>query len=1052
MGSLTTRSFGPPILGLAHAVCFLIFSIIVPPEILGAVKPPGPSNNSIQFGDSVVRPLPPEVTLSQIRAGQIIQDARGFLWIGTQYGLNRYDGIRVHQFLHDPSDANSLGGTYIEVLFNDSKGNLWISSDQAFDRYNPETETFHHFDLTSKKDGSRFFVRHICEDRFGTFWLGTGEGLLRFDPKTGAYRLVSSDRRSKPLFVEQDIKALNIDREGHFWIATRTEIDLFDPLSQDVLRRIPTAYSPAVTLMHEDIHGNLWVIVRNNLYKMDDARTRLEPIRSLGGLDLTGFGELRTMMEDRDGDMWFGTEYSGIIHFKQASATIETFSHQPGRSDSLPSSRITVIFQDQRGDIWVGFHDTSPCLILRGALQFRSTAYNPDAETGLFSPLVTTVFEETPNDVLIGTSGVLQRQNQTTGELTRPFSFLDGTDVLSIYRDQDHRMWFGTDKGLYRIDKRGRLKQFGREDRHEPHLSGAHVERIFSDKKGRVWVATWNGVDLYDPVSDSFNTVLELNHGENIYAVAEDADGTFWLGTNRGIKHFFPKDKTLTSFPYKGGSTEGPSDTRVNTLFADYTNTLWVGTQSGLDRFDKATRAFQRLTDGNGLGGQVVSCIEEDASHHLWMSTNQGVLRFTPSSSLFEQFTTIDGLPGMDLTGWGACTKGSSQRIYFGGFSGLVSFNPETMRHLDFVPKVVLTNLLFDGVPVKVGQVKALPKAISYLQSLSLPHDRNSFSLEFASLDFRDARVERFRYKLEGIDKSWITIAPGQHSISFSRLPRRHYVFRLQICGGGQDLWERGISFPIDIHPPWWTRWWAIAIYVFVALTVLVVEWNRKLHQVRAVYEARLEGRVRERTKLAQNLHDTLLQELQGLILRFQSYVLQMDEKDERRETLTAILNQAEESIVNSRDAIQNLRANPIEVSHLAEAFGEYAEQLSFLSSARVLVESDSEFFADCDLDAEELFQIGREAIRNALQHSHASTIRIRVVCGESAVTVTIDDDGVGIPPEAILDGVPGHWGVRGMYERAERAGFNLKIRSRHLSGRGTEISVIAPKYRRTSS
>lgn len=1052
MGSRTTRNCDPPIIGLVHVVCFLLFAGIVQPEIRGAVKPTDPPKNPAHFGDSVVRPLPPEITLSQVRAGQLIQDDRGFLWIGTQYGLNRYDGIRVRQFLHDPSDINSLGGTYIQVIFKDSKGNLWISSDQAFDRYDPEKETFHHYDLSSSNSGVRFFVRHICEDRFGIFWLGTEEGLIRFDPKTGAYTIVNADRNGKPLFAEQDIKALNIDRDGQFWIATRTEIDLFDPLTQQVVRRIPTAYSPAVTLIHEDARHNLWVIIRNNLYKMDDTRTRLEPVPALGGVNLTSFGELRTMMEDRDGDMWFGTEYSGIIHFKQTQATIETFSHQPGRNDSLPSNRITVIFQDQRGDMWVGFHDTAPCLILRGALQFRSTAYNPDSETGLFSPLVTSVFEETPNDVLIGTSGVLQRQNQATGALTRPFPFLDGTDVLSMYRDSYHRMWFGTDKGLYRIDERGGQKQFGRQDHLEPHLSGAHVERIFSDKKGHMWVATWNGVDLYDPVSDSFNTVLELDHGENIYAIAEDADGSFWFGTNRGVEHFLPEDKTLTSFRYKGGSIQGPSDTRVNTLFVDSTNTLWVGTQSGLDRFDKDTKTFQRLTDNNGLGGQVVSCIQEDASHRLWMSTNQGVLSFTPASSTFEQFTTIDGLPGMDLTGWGACTKGPSHRIYFGGFSGLVSFDPDTMHHPDFSPKVVLTNLLFDGTPVRVGQAKVLPRDISYMKSLSFPHDRNSFSLEFASLDFRDARVERFRYKLEGLDKVWTAIAPGQHSISFSRLPRRHYVFRLQICGGGQNLWKDGVSLPINIAPPWWATWWAFAIYVLVILATLIFEWNRKLHQVRAVYEARLEGRVRERTKLARDLHDTLLQDLQGLILRFQSFVLQMDDEDKRRETLTTILNRAEETVITSRDAIQNLRANPIEVAELGDALGEYAERLSFLSHARVVIESDTEFLGQCDLDAEELFQIGKEAIRNALQHAHASTIWIRIVCSDSTVEVAIEDDGIGIPTEAIAEGVPGHWGIRGMHERAERGGFSLKMRSRYANGKGTEISVIAPKFRQRAN
>ena len=1027
----------------------LLLAGVVKTGMLFAAEIPTAPSIPVQFGESVVRPLPPEATLSQVRAAQIIQDNRGFLWIGTQYGLNRYDGIRMRQFLHDPSDASSLGGTYIEVLFKDSRGHLWISSDQSFDHYDPETEAFQHFDLRSVDSGTRFFVRHIREDSFGILWLGTQDGLIRFDPKTGGSRRIDSDRSGHPLFVDQDIKALSTDRDGNFWIATRNEIDLFDPSGQEILRRIPTEFSPAVTLLHEDIHRNLWAIVRNHLYKMDRARTRLDPIHDLGGVDLRSFGELRTMTEDRDGDMWFGTEYSGIIYFKQAQATIETFSHHPGRVDSLPSSRITAIFQDQRGDIWVGFHDTAPCIILRGVLQFRSTAYNPDAETGLFSPLVTSVFEESPNDILVGTSGVLQRQNQTTGELSRPYPFLDGTDVLSIYRDPDHRMWFGTDKGLYRIDQHGNRQQFGRQDRNEPHLSDAHVERILADAQGRMWVVTWNGLDLYNRASDTFNTVLELNHGENVYAIAEDADGSLWLGTNRGVKHFSLEKKTVDSFPYKAGSPLGPSDTRVNTLLLDSDNTLWVGTQSGLDRFDKSTTTFHRVTDGNGLGGQVISCIQEDFGHHLWMSTNQGILRFVPTSSSFEQYTTIDGLPGMDLTGWGACTKGLSQRLYFGGFSGVVSFDPATIHHSNFAPKVELTDLLFDGVPVKVGRAELLQRAISYLPDLSLPHDRNSFSLEFASLDFRDAKVERFRYRLEGIDKEWTSMAPGQHLISFSRLPRRHFVFHLQMCGGGQDLWRDALSFPINISPPWWSRWWMILVYSLLALTVAALEWNRKLRQVRALYEARVEGRVRERTKLARDLHDTLLQDVQGLILRFQSYLLKMDEQDASRQALTDVLNRAEESVIESRDAIQNLRTNPIAVVQLADAFGEYSETLSFLSDARVVVESDSNSMEECELDAEELFQIGKEAIRNAFQHAQATTIWIRIVCGEFTARVSIEDDGVGIPREGILDGIPGHWGIRGMYERAERAGFSLKILSRHLSGRGTEISVIAPRYRK---
>lgn len=994
---------------------------------------------------NVVRPLPPEVALSQTRVGQIIQDDRGFLWIGTQYGLNRYDGFQVRQFLHNPAQPNSLGGSYIQVLFKDRKGNLWISCDQAFDEYDPVTETFRHFDIRSGISRQPFFVRQISEDQTGILWLGTDLGLIRFNPQTGQYKMMSSDKQGHSLFAASDIKGLATDLSGNFWVATRTELDLFDPVHERVLRRIPSTYSPAVTLLHEDRHHNFWAIVRGALYRMDSSRSSLEPVATLGGVDLKKISELRTMMEDRNGDMWFGTEQSGILHFNQDSGIIETFAHRPGRIDSLPSNRITVLFEDQRGDVWVGFHDTTPCMILRGILQFRSTAYNADAENGLFSPLVTTVFEETPNSVLIGTSGVLQRQDQTNGNLTRPFPFLDGTDVLSIYRDQQQRLWFGTDKGLYRIDASGRRKQFGRKDRHESYLSGAHCERVFGDKSGRIWVATWEGFDLYHPESDSFTTALWMNKGENIYTLTQDPDGSFWFGTNMGVKHFIPESETVESFPYAEGAKTGPSDTRINGMLFDSSGVLWIGTQNGLDRLEKSSKTFTRVSDSRGLGGQVVSCIEEDSNHHLWLGTNQGVLRFTPSSSAFEQFTTTDGLPGMDLTGWGVCAKGNSQRLYFGGFSGLVSFQPEAVRHFEFVPKILITGLLMDGMPVPIEKDSFLPKAISYAKELNLPHNRSSFSIEFAALDFRDARVERFRYRLDGIDKTWSITAPGQHSISFAHLPPGDYTLHLQSAAEQNSPGAEGASLAIHIAPPWWIRWWMVMLYLLTLLFLLGLERHRKLKQVTAVYEARLEGRVRERTRLARDLHDTLLQDLQGLILRFQSYLLLLDEADPKRAMLIASLNRAEDALIQSRDAIQDMRSRPLQLSDLPDAFGEYAEELSFLSSAKVLVEGDVPAIDDCELDAAEVLQIGKEAIRNAMQHAKASNVWVRIHCSNGVLELSVEDDGIGLSEELASGlAVRGHWGIRGMRERAERLGARFEIRSGQLGGKGTIVTFAA--------
>ncbi|WP_263411417.1 sensor histidine kinase [Terriglobus tenax] len=1003
---------------------------------------PAPPDHAPAFGSNVVRSLPAGVTLSQTRVAQILQDDRGFLWFGTQYGLNRYDGLKVRPFLHDPTRENSLGGSYIQSLFKDSKGNLWISYDHSFDRYAPETETFRHYEVPSslaKPGYPEYFVRSIAEDNSGILWMGTGAGLIRFDPQTGGTSTIAISKDPQP--TAQDIKGIFQEQHGNLWVATRTGILLFEPKSQKVLRRIPTEFSPAVTYLREDRHGNLWAIVRTHLYKMNAAQTALDRVTTLGNVDLAGFGELRAMIEDHDGDMWFGTESAGIFHYLQNENRIETFSHRPGRIDSLPSNNITTLFQDRRGDIWVGFHDTPPVMILRSALQFRTTAYLPDSDSGLASPLVTTVFEEDPANILVGTSGILQRQNQATGDLTRPFPFLDGTDVLSILRDKQQRMWFGTDKGLYRMDAQGRLKQFGRKDRHEAYLSGAHSQRVIEDHQGRIWVATWSGFDLYHPESDSFTTAFHTQPGGNINALTQSPDDSFWFGTSMGVLHFSPQTGALESFPYLEGTDHGPSDSRVVDLFFDSGGTLWVGTQSGLDRFEPATRTFTRISQDNTVGGQVISCIQEDSDRRLWLSTNHGILRFTPSSHSFEEFSTIDGLPGMDLTGWSACTHGASGRIYFGGFSGLVSFMPRQVQRSTFVPRVLLTDVLVDGVSLQTGEAPLLKRAASYLKTLDLAYNHSSFTLQFAALDFRDAQVERFRYRLQGIDKRWSITPPGQHMLSFSHLPPGSYTLHLQSAVDGAVPPDGEVVLAIRIAPPWWSRWWMFALYFSIALLLVYLEWNRKLTQLKAVYNARLEGRVRERTRLARDLHDTLLQDIQGLILRFQAYLLRLPGDDQNHHALAVSLRQAEESLVESRDAIHEIRTRPLELRDLPDALGEFADEMAFLSDATVLVEGDAAALAGCQLDAEEIFQISKEAIRNAMQHAHATLVRVQITCDDNTFQVAIEDDGVGLP-EKLSSGlaVPGHWGIRGMSERAERLGCTFQIRSGHMAGKGTLV------------
>jgi signal transduction histidine kinase len=432
------------------------------------------------------------------------------------------------------------------------------------------------------------------------------------------------------------------------------------------------------------------------------------------------------------------------------------------------------------------------------------------------------------------------------------------------------------------------------------------------------------------------------------------------------------------------------------------------------------------------------------------MSTNNGLSVFDPSKQTFKNYSAADGLPGADLTGWGACHKSSSGEMFFGGFSGGIAFHPDKVVDSPYVPPVVLTDFRLFDRPVTVGPDSPLSSSIGYTRALSLSHNKNVFSLEFSALSYFNPATNRYRYKLDGLDRQWHEVGSNQRFVTYTTLPAKMYTFRVQGATSRGAWSEPGVELRVEILPPWWSTWWFRAVCVATFLAVLWALHRYRLHQIAQEFNVRLEERVIERTRIARELHDTLLQSFHGSLFRFQAARNMLPRRpDEAIQVLESAITRAEEAIAEGRGAIQDLRSEPsahCNLEHLLTAIGHELEGSQDAShhSANFSVTVEGKREALSPILQDEVYRIARELLRNAFQHAQARQIEAEIRYDHAQLRLRIRDDGKGIDPKVLKEGSrAGHWGLPGIRERAKQIGARLDFWSE--AGAGTEAELTVP-------
>ena len=758
--------------------------------------------------------------------------------------------------------------------------------------------------------------------------------------------------------------------------------------------------------------------------------------------------------------IWLATKPDGLVKFDRARRSFTRYRNNPADPASLNDNEDLSLLEDREGSIWVGTSVGGVNRFSSEPLPFMTYRREPGNPNSLAEGLLHSVFEDSQGILWIGTNQ-LNRVDRRTGRYTiyahdpaNPGSITTGV-VYAMVEDRAGVLWFGTwGGGLNRFDRRtGRFKAYRHDPADPASLSHDNILSLLIDHSGNLWAGTDDGLNRLDARTGHFTVFRpksSLMESRWHRVLAEGADGSIWMGTyTQGVQRLDLRAGEIVAYKNDPEVPGSLSSNRVNALCVDHTGTLWVGTQDGLNRFDRNTGQFTIFGERDGLPNNAVEGILEDSAGRLWLSTGNGLSRFDPRARTFKNYYSEDGLAG-DEFNYSVYYKSARGEMFFGGMNGVTAFYPEKVVDSPFVPPVVLTDFRLFNDPVPVGGRSPLKKSIAYTDSLTLSHDQNMFSFEFAALSYVDPPRNQYRYMLEPLNHSWSRVDSDHRVATFTTLPTGRYTLRVQ-GSNNHGVWnQQGVALHLQILPPYWGTWWFLASCVAAFFALLWALYRYRLYQIKHEFNARLEERVGERTRIARELHDTLLQSFQASLIVTQAARKLLSRRPEQAgETLDDAINMASGAIAEGRDAIQDLRLQPAVQNDLAQLLTATGQELAHSEDAngnpvifRVAVEGERQALDPIIQD--EAYRIARELLRNAFRHARASQIEADIRYDDRLLRVLIRDDGKGIEPEVVkAGGRAGHWGLLGMRERAKRIGARLEFWSE--AGAGTEVELSIP-------
>ncbi|HWK07252.1 MAG TPA: two-component regulator propeller domain-containing protein [Puia sp.] len=845
--------------------------------------------------------------LSHNEVNCIFKDEKGFMWLGTMSGLNRYDGYSFKVFKHDLRDSSSINDDLIVRILQGPGHKLWISTGKGFTIYDPMTEKFDrnpqrflhsiHIDADSITD--------IQKDKQDNYWFvatGKGGGLYKYDAphRSTQYFLHKEGDSATP--HSNQVRAIAANTIGDWWI-------IYDDglLEKMDGRTNKIVYGSAVlqkNFPHEPPDYHLYVDAQNDCWLYIAGKTdgivyfnpssgNCTRIRKEAGAQGLNNNLVTGIVQDDKGLMWIGTDHGGINLLDKKDFSIRYLLAREDDDKSLGQNSIVTLYKDNTGIVWVGTFKKGASYYHEDILKFPLYRHQPSNPNSLPYDDVNRFVEDEKGNLWIGTNGGgLIYFNRAAGKYTvythnpaDPGS-LSNDVIVSLCIDHEQHLWIGTYYGGLDYYDGRTFRHYRHNESDSNSIGDDRIWEIKEDSRGRLWVGTLAaGLDLFDrkrnafihyhpnaPVPSDGSAISSSVRSGYISELMEDKEGNLWVGTARGIDVLETATGRFRHYSNVDNNAASLSNNNVISILEDSRGLIWVGTREGLDLFDRKTRSFTTFRTGEGLPDNTILTILEDNSHNLWLSTPNGLSNMIVSTDStagdyppaglhsysgyswrVKNYDESHGLQGREFNE-NAALKTREGEVIFGGASGFNIFDPQRLRTGTRNPELILTDLqVFNksiGIGEKLNGHIVLPRSITESREITLRYNENVFSIGFAVLDFLNAEKVKYAYILEGFNKDWLVSDDKTRKAVYTNLDPGSYTFKVRTANDDGTWNARVLELGITILPPFWKTPLAYIAYVLLFAGILVLA--RKMILERAHRRFALEQERQE----AQRLHD----------------------------------------------------------------------------------------------------------------------------------------------------------------------------------------------------
>ena len=788
----------------------------------------------------------------------IIEDDLGFMWIGTNDGLNRFDGYAFKTFYHQEKDSTSISSNQIQVLNTDKEGNLWIGTSNGLNRLGPNTNNFERISLVATtKDLSVVSIKAIKEDEKGQIWLGTTKGLIVIDKNGNIIQHFQNDPNNPESLAENRVGQILFDKKGGVWIGTEKHVNRLNLANND-FTRFPLAIQfdldkyPPINCLFQDTKGRIWVTSRLsglNLFNERKQSFEYYPLKHIPTDDVL-LHRTRNLHETTDGKMWLAT-YDGIILFDPESDFETKLVHDPNNEYSLSHNGVSCIYKDKRGNLWVGVYIGGINYLDKNINAIQHYQYTGDKYGPSFN-VTSSMAEDKSGKIWLG----VERDGLNCFDpITQTFDYYKQDNTLyqsnsaanhmrELKIGANNNIWIGTFfGGLFSFDLTSKkFTSIPLQDNNGAELNLAQIQSLEVDENENLWIASDAGLHYYDTqnkrILKSITALQGIDLKGNISTVFEGLEGDVWIGTNQ--------ENGLIHLDITTGEAKKYGVDNVRTIHQEAANKLWLGTiRDGLFYLNIKTGALQNypLEQINNIG---VYGILPGKVDNLWLSTDNGIYKFNTADYSSKSFQKEDGIKGNQYKR-NAFLAAADGRLYFGGSKGLNVFDPMKIGDETFSPNIVITDFSVASSKEGASQKDKITEAWGNQKIIALPWHQNTFFIDFVAINFSRPDKTQYAYKLDGFD-DWNYIG-NRRNATYTNLNPGRYTFQLKATNGDGDWNSESELLKLHIATPPWQTWWAYLGYLLAFGTTIYFVQKSIRNRLRLKNELQLEQLKREQVQ-----------------------------------------------------------------------------------------------------------------------------------------------------------------------------------------------------------